>query len=80
MLHPREEGLPRQHRKPKTSMMQPCPNTLKEYKKDSDNHLLGWIGSLFVLFGYYLNANMYPSSWLVWVVGNSLVGVYCLKA
>ena len=57
--------------------MQPCPNTLKESQPNS--HFLGWVGSFFVLFGYYLNANMYPSSWLIWIIGNSLVGVYCLK-
>ena len=29
---------------------------------------LGWLGASLVLFGYYLNANQYISSWLVWVV------------
>tara|TARA_Y100001963_G_scaffold156179_1_gene249118 strand:- start:2705 stop:2962 length:258 start_codon:yes stop_codon:yes gene_type:complete len=39
---------------------------------------LGWLGASLVLFGYYLNANQYISSWLVWVVGNCLVAGYSL--
>ena len=57
-------------------MMQPCPNTLM--KSEKTNHTLGWIGTSLVLLGYYLNANMYISSWLVWAVGNLFVGKYCL--
>ena len=48
-------------------------------KKYYETHVLGWIGALFVLLGYYLNANQMISSWLVWVVGNTLIGIYCLK-
>ena len=48
-------------------------------KKYYETHMLGWIGALFVLVGYYLNANQMISSWLVWVVGNTLIGIYCLK-
>lgn len=43
-------------------------------KKD----LLGWMGALLVIFGYYLNANESIESWPVWVVGNLLVGKHCL--
>jgi len=57
-------------------MMQPCPNTLM--KDEKINHILGWVGTLLILLGYYLNANMYVSSWIVWAVGNLFVGKYCL--
>ena len=64
-------------------MMQPCPNTLtknkKNMKKYYETHVLGWVGAMLVLLGYYLNANMYASSWLVWIVANALVGIYCLN-
>tara|TARA_Y100000310_G_C20566812_1_gene755897 strand:- start:649 stop:909 length:261 start_codon:yes stop_codon:yes gene_type:complete len=59
-------------------MMQPCPNTLKKGTKQR-SHLLGWAGTILVLFGYYLNANMDSASWLVWIAGNLLVGMYCLN-
>jgi len=39
---------------------------------------MGWLGAILVLYGYYLNANMSPNSWLVWLVGNFFVGHYCL--
>jgi len=39
---------------------------------------IGWGGSFFVVFGYYLNANMHVSSWLVWIVGNAAVAFYSL--
>ena len=48
-------------------------------KKYYENHAMGWVGALLVLYGYYLNANMNPNSWLVWLVGNFLVGHYCLN-
>ena len=38
----------------------------------------GWLGAGMVIFGYYLNANEYIASWLVWMVGNTLVGIYSL--
>ena len=37
---------------------------------------VGWIGAGLVMFGYYLNANEYVSSWLVWLVGNLFVAGY----
>tara|TARA_R110000765_G_scaffold297797_2_gene392888 strand:- start:217 stop:477 length:261 start_codon:yes stop_codon:yes gene_type:complete len=38
--------------------------------------LIGWLGALLVVFGYYLNANHLLSSWPVWVAGNLGVGLY----
>jgi|TARA_B110000263_G_C15270020_1_gene493026 nicotinamide riboside transporter PnuC len=38
--------------------------------------LIGWIGAGLVIFGYYLNANGYITSWLIWIAGNIMVGVY----
>ena len=38
--------------------------------------LIGWIGAGLVIFGYYLNANEDIASWLVWIAGNIMVGVY----
>jgi nicotinamide riboside transporter PnuC len=37
---------------------------------------IGWIGAVLVVWGYYLNANQYLSSWLVWIVGNLCVAGY----
>ena len=38
--------------------------------------IVGWIGALMVLFGYYLNAKKITHSWLIWFIGNGLVAVY----
>ena len=38
----------------------------------------GWLGASLVIFGYYLNANEFLSSWLVWFTGNLLVGIFSL--
>ncbi len=48
---------------------------IKHIKED----LLGWVGALLVILGYYLNADERIECWLVWVVGNSCVGYYCLN-
>ena len=40
--------------------------------------MIGWLGAGLVIFGYYLNANEYILSWLVWMVGNAMVGIYCI--
>ena len=48
-----------------------------EMEKYFKNHILGWVGAILILGGYYLNANMHTSSWLVWGVGNLLMGGYC---
>ena len=39
---------------------------------------IGWLGALLVILGYYLYANAIISSWLVWMVGNALVGIYSI--
>jgi len=41
-------------------------------------NLIGWLGAGLVIFGYYLNANEYILSWLIWMVGNAMVGVYSI--
>ena len=40
--------------------------------------ILGWTATALLLVGYYLNANAIISSWLVWMVGNALVGIYSI--
>ena len=41
-----------------------------------DTELIGWIGTLLLLFGYYLNAKKQIVSWAIWIVGNSTMLVY----
>jgi nicotinamide riboside transporter PnuC len=48
-------------------------------KENFLKNALGWIGASLVLFGYVLNAQKMPISWLIWVVGNAMVGTYCLQ-
>ena len=50
-----------------------------EKYRDKVYQRLGWLGAFLVIFGYYLNANMMVSSWLVWAVGNAMVGAYSLS-
>ena len=52
----------------------------KDYKKYEIKIIerIGWIGAFLVVFGYYLNANHYASSWLLWIVGNGMVGLYSI--
>ena len=38
--------------------------------------LLGWLGVIITLIGYYLNANRNIYSWLLWIVGNTIIGLY----
>ena len=40
--------------------------------------LIGWLGAGLVIFGYYLNANEFILSWLVWMAGNAMVGIYSI--
>ncbi|MBT3479631.1 MAG: hypothetical protein HOA15_02770 [Candidatus Marinimicrobia bacterium] len=40
--------------------------------------LLGWIATALLLIGYYLNAKKNLNSWLVWLVGNSVMLIYAL--
>jgi len=41
--------------------------------------IAAWTGAVIVIIGYYLNAHHYSSSWLVWALGNVLIGFYCLN-
>ena len=43
------------------------------------HHALGWVGAVLVLYGYYLNAHMDGLCWPVWVLGNIMVGIYCIE-
>ena len=40
---------------------------------------IGWVGVVLVLVGYYLNANKFSESWIVWIIGNLMVGLYSYK-
>ena len=51
---------------------------LKNNSEPLNWRLIGWIGAGFVIFGYYLNANEYIASWLIWIVGNVMVGIYSI--
>ena len=39
---------------------------------------VGCLGAILVIIGYYLNANEYITSWIVWMVGNALVAFYSI--
>jgi len=53
-------------------------NWFKNISESLNWSLIGWLGALLVIFGYYLNANLYISSWVVWMVGNGTVGIYSI--
>ena len=58
-------------------MMQPCPNTLnKSQNNEKTWKMAGWAGASLVVVGYYLNAHLHASSWIVWIAGNSLMAGY----
>ena len=38
--------------------------------------LIGWIGFLFIIYGYYLNAKKHPYCFYIWGVGNILFILY----
>ena len=38
--------------------------------------ILGWIATAILLIGYYLNAKKYISSFIIWFIGNTLMGIY----
>ena len=38
--------------------------------------ILGWLGVILVLRGYYLIASKDYEAWIYWMVGNSLIGYY----
>ena len=41
-------------------------------------NIIGWFGAFLVVIGYYFNANELTISWLIWIFGNSMVGLYSL--
>ena len=41
-----------------------------------DIELLGWAATGILLVGYFLNAKKQTISWLFWIVGNTLMGIY----
>ena len=43
-----------------------------------DTELIGWVATLLLLIGYYLNAKQIISSWVVWLHGNALMLIYAL--
>ena len=45
----------------------------------SKENVLGWLGAVLILLGYYINANEFRESWLVWILGNTMIGFYCLN-
>ena len=40
--------------------------------------MIGWVGAFLVVLGYYFNANGLTISWLIWILGNTMVGLYSL--
>ena len=40
--------------------------------------LLGWIGFLFIIYGYYLNAQKRPDCFYIWGIGNILFLLYAI--
>ena len=53
-------------------------NWFKNNAESLNWKLIGWLGAGLVIFGYYLNANEDILSWLVWMAGNTMVGIYCI--
>ena len=40
--------------------------------------LVGWLATMILLVGYYLNAKKALSSWIVWFIGNSTMLIYAI--
>ena len=40
--------------------------------------LFGWIGFLFIICGYYLNAKKHPDCFYIWGIGNILFLIYAI--
>ena len=38
--------------------------------------LIGWLATILLLIGYYLNAQKKIASWSVWAMGNSIMLLY----
>ena len=43
-----------------------------------DTELIGWIATLMLLLGYILNARKKISSWVIWMIGNTLMCMYAI--
>ena len=41
--------------------------------------IIGWLGTVCILFGYYLNVKKLDMSWIVWFLGNLFMLVYSVK-
>ena len=41
--------------------------------------IIGWLGTVCILFGYYLNTKKLDMSWIVWFLGNLFMLVYSVK-
>ena len=52
------------------------PDMVENYMDYTE--ILGWIATAILLVGYYLNAKQYIYSWLVWLVGNSMMMIYAM--
>ena len=39
---------------------------------------VGWVATVLLLIGYYLNAKKSIFSWIIWVHGNALMLIYAL--
>ena len=50
----------------------------KNYSESWNWTIIGWLGAVLVIIGYYLNANEYITSWIVWMIGNAMVAVYSI--
>ena len=38
--------------------------------------ILGWVATTILLIGHFLNARKQTISWLFWIVGNTIMGIY----
>lgn len=42
-------------------------------------HIAGWVSMVLIIMGYYFNANQNPVCWVIWFVGNMIMGLYCCE-
>jgi len=45
----------------------------------SNIEILGWLGFLFIIFGYYLNSKKYIICFYLWGIGNITFAIYAYK-
>jgi len=38
---------------------------------------IGWVSTGLIIIGYFLNANQISACWIIWFIGNILMGAYC---